>query len=82
MATKAKSTTKKPFKMPAGHLITREVCEMFGVKPMTIFLWRRGTPTRTPMPFHSHPKGDRHLVTFKPAEIKKWAKANGVSLAS
>ena len=82
-----KTTTKitkpaKPITIPKGALSTRDLASRACVDPMTISLWRGGTPTRTPLPFHTIPRGKQHLVYFKEGEVKAWANKNGVSIAA
>lgn len=56
-----------------------QVASMFGVTPVTIFNWRKGTRTLSPMPTVA-PKSDdkRQAVGFALKDLKTWAKKHGL----
>lgn len=62
--------------MASQKLTTKDLTDVFGVTPMTIFNWRRGTPTREPLPAEN--EGRR--VFYRPARLKAWAKRHGIPL--
>lgn len=59
-------------------LTTRQVCEMLGVTHMTVWQYRRGTPTKSALP---HSMEGRN-VYFESKEIAAWAKKNSVAIAT
>lgn len=56
--------TMKPKTLTNQNLIT-----LFGVTGMTIYNWRRGTPTKAPLP-----------CPATPVEARAWAKRHGVPM--
>jgi len=62
------------------RITTVELCKMFGVTHATVHLWRKDISKigRTPVPFHTEPRGARHRVYFLLQEVTKWAKTNHV----
>lgn len=72
----------KPVTIPKGAITTADLATRACVDPVTVSLWRAGSPKRTPLPFHTIPRGKQHLVYFKEGEVKAWAKKNGVSIAA
>lgn len=61
--------------MAAPKLTTKDMQDAFGVTPMTIFNWRKGTPTREPLPCEV--KG--RSVLYPVARVKAWAKRHGIT---
>lgn len=63
-------------------LTTAQAMRVLGVSDMTLWLWRKGTPTKTPLPFHDDNEGGgRPMIHYRASEITAWAKKNGVELA-
>ncbi|MNK65503.1 hypothetical protein D3C87_848000 [compost metagenome] len=60
----------------AMRLTTKDVEDAFGVTPMTVYNWRKGTPTREPLP--AEVEGRR--VFYRAARLKAWAKRHGIPL--
>lgn len=58
------------------RLTTKDLTRAFGVTPMTITNWRKGTPTRTALP--AIIKGRN--VVYSAAQVEKWAQRNEVLL--
>lgn len=68
-------------KLKRNELTVRQVQKLFGVTLMTVTNWRAGKNGRTPLPFHTKPRGEqRHLVFFKQGEVTKWARRNGIEM--
>ena len=61
-----------------GGLTVKDLQELFGVEPMTLWYWRRGSKKKSKLPSHSVPKGERHGVRFNLKEILEWAQDNKV----
>lgn len=63
------------------ELKTPEVARLFNRSPMTIFLWRQGTPQHPePLPCKVRvSEGGRSEVTYQSHLLKAWAKRNGLS---
>lgn len=57
-------------------LTTKQVCEMLGVTPMTVWQYRRGTPTKSPLPYNL----DGRNVIFDSKQTADWAKQNSVPI--
>lgn len=62
----------------AKTLNTQNLIKLFDVSGMTIHTWRKGTPTRTPLP--SLKEGN--AVRFVVAEVKAWAKKHGIYMTT
>lgn len=60
----------------ATRLTTKDLLAAFGVTPMTIANWRKGTPTRTPLPSEKQGRS----VNYRRDRIERWADKNGVPL--
>lgn len=54
----------------------QDVCEVYGVTPMTVHLWRRDR--NPPMPAVVIPGVKRPAVRFVESEVRAWAKAQGI----
>lgn len=66
----------------ATKLTTSHLTKMFDVTPMTIYLWRKGTSTRPPLPVIKPGKQDRpNAIRFDPVKVEKWASKAGVEIA-
>lgn len=69
----AKASTHEP------RLTIKQACEAFGVTSMTLFMWRKGTPTRTPLPVEIDNKHAIKPRVFVPvASAKAWARNHGL----
>lgn len=62
------------------QLTAKQVCQVFGISNMTLWSWRQGTRTLTPMPVATPSKATegRATLRFNAAGIKAWAKKHGV----
>lgn len=60
-------------------LTTKDLQAGFSVGHMTIFNWRKGSPTKAALPAHTDAAG---RVTFKPAEVKAWARKHGLEFTA
>ena len=60
-------------------LTTKDLQAGFSVGHMTIFNWRKGSPTKAPLPSNTDSAG---RVTFKAAEVKSWAKKHGLEFTA
>ncbi|UNA00841.1 DNA-binding protein [Edwardsiella phage vB_EpM_ZHS] len=58
-------------------ITTKAVQQAFNVSHMTIHAWRKGGPNKEPLPVVS---SDSRAVLFKPAEVKRWAKAHKIEI--
>lgn len=61
--------------MKTQKLTTRHLMAAFAVSHMSIHAWRRGSASRSPLPTV---KTEGREVLFSKAEVKAWAKAEGV----
>lgn len=61
-------------------LNAKQVRTAFGISPVTLFLWRKGTEKRAPLPCKQVWQGAAARVGFKQAELEKWAKKHGVEI--
>lgn len=62
-------------------LNTAHLTKMFDVTPMTIYLWRKGSASRPPLPVTKPTKTQRpNAVLFDPAKVEKWASKVGVPI--
>lgn len=60
--------------MSANRLTIKQAAEAFGVTVMTIFMWRKGTPTRTPLPVEiDNPDAIKPRVFVPVTSARKWA---------
>lgn len=70
--------------MSADRLTIAQAREVFAVTQMTLFLWRQGTTTRTPLPVEK-PRvklGEREgAVLMDPEKLVKWANKHDVAIA-
>lgn len=62
------------------ELDNKAILAAFGITVMTLYNWRGGKNGRTPLPFHTRPKGSRHSCYYLLSEVKSWAKANNVKM--
>lgn len=62
--------------MSAKKLTTKDLTRAFGVTGMTITNWRKGTPTRKPLPFRT--KG--RAVQYDAAKVARWASQHEMPL--
>jgi len=60
-------------------LTTWHLQRLFDVSAMTIYNWRQGTVTKTPLPCEVDASGHVHYWL---AEVKVWARKNAVPLAA
>ncbi len=58
------------------QLTTRDLKVGFGVGHMAIYNYRKGTPTKKPLPFK---KDDKGHVTFPSSKVIAWAEKHGVA---
>lgn len=58
-------------------LTTRHLERAFGVTSMTIYLWRKGTPTKAKLPVV---ETSNKRVFYSPAKVEAWAKKNEVAV--
>jgi hypothetical protein len=58
-------------------ITTKAVQQAFDVSHMTIHAWRKGSPSKEPLPVV---ETDSRAVLFKPAEVKRWAKAHKIDI--
>lgn len=64
-----------------AKLTTSHLTKMFDVTPMTIYLWRKGTASRPPLPVVKPGKADRpNAIRFDPSKVEKWASKVGVPI--
>jgi len=61
-------------------LNAKQVRVAFGISPVTLFLWRKGTEKRAPLPCKTVHLFGATRVGFKQAELEKWAKKHGVEI--
>lgn len=61
----------------AQTLTVKELQTVFGVGGMTIYNWRQGSARKDPLPCEVD---DSRRVSFKVAEVRTWAKSNGVEM--
>lgn len=61
-------------------LNAKQVRTAFGISQVTLYLWRKGTEKRAPLPHKQVFQGGATRVTFKQAELEKWAKKHGVAV--
>jgi hypothetical protein len=59
-------------------LSVKEMSELFGVEPMTIWYWRKNAKTKNKLPVLQVKKGERHNVRFRLEDVVKWADENQV----
>ena len=62
------------------NVTINELARAFGVSTMTLYLWRRGTPTKDAMPHHTEQVGGSNRVTFRRGEVRAWARKHGLAL--
>lgn len=63
---------------------TRQVCDLLGKTPMTVFNYRNGVgrALKTSLPYYTSPRGtQRQSIFYKFDEVVRWAKKNGIMLA-
>jgi transposase len=62
------------------NLTVQEVMQLAQVSHVTVYTWRKGTPTKGVLPWvhGSRPRS----VEFEPKALKSWAATNGVQLAA
>lgn len=63
----------------AQKLTLKQTAAVFGVTLMCLSTWRKGTPTKDPLPVVQK-RGSR-FVEVPVSKLKKWAVSNDVSLA-
>lgn len=62
------------------EMTVSQVAAGFGVSTMTLYLWRRGTPTKEMIPHYIEPVGVAgKRITFDLAEVKEWARQNSLA---
>ena len=62
---------------PLKHLTTRHMERAFGVSMMTLYLWRKGTPTIRPLPTVA---SEGREVLYAPRAVERWARDNGMTI--
>ena len=58
-------------------LTTPQLMQAFGVSHVTLLNWRKGTPTKAPLPTVEGVQG----VQFSPSAVKDWAKTHGLKMS-
>jgi len=58
-------------------ITTKAIQQAFAVSHMTVHAWRKGTPSKDPLPVIETGTRD---VLFKPADVKRWAKAHKIDI--
>lgn len=61
-------------------LNAKQVRTAFGISQVTLYLWRKGTEKRAPLPCKAIMQGGASRVGFKQADLEKWAKKHGVAV--
>ena len=61
-------------------LNAKQVRTAFGISPVTLFLWRKGSDKRPALPCKQIMQGGATRVAFKQADLEKWAKKHGVDI--
>ncbi len=61
-----------------NSITIKDTMQVFGVSHMALFLWRRGTPTKTALPTVKI-EGSRE-VRFAPPVLKRWAREHDVPI--
>lgn len=69
-----------PKKANTPPLTIGQAAAVFGVSTMAIFVWRRGTTTREPLPT-CHNEEDSRFPRFKVSDLRRYAKAYGLKFA-
>lgn len=60
---------------------THQAAAVFGVTPMTLANWRKGSPQRTKLPTTTPPNGSNpNSVWYKVSDLKAWSKKNGIAM--
>ncbi len=63
-----------------NYLTIKDVMAKYGVTHMTVYLWRKGSAKRNPLPTVSAKKLERPTdVAFDPAVLEKWATKYGIT---
>ncbi len=69
--------------MSQARISNAQFQTMFGITHMTAYLWRKGTPTRSPVPVEK-PRaklGERpNGVLFDPERVMAWAQKHGIQV--
>lgn len=61
-------------------LNAKQVRTAFGISQVTLYLWRKGTEKRAPLPCKEVMQGAAARVGFKQADLEKWAKKHAVAI--
>lgn len=61
-------------------LNAKQVRTAFGISQVTLYLWRKGTEKRAPLPCKEVVQGAAARVGFKQADLEKWAKKHAVAI--
>jgi hypothetical protein len=64
----------------SNQLTINQVAAAFGVSTMTLYLWRRGTPTKEPLPCTEVEGKGAVRVGFRLPAIRAWAKRHRLAL--
>lgn len=64
--------------MQGNKLSINDLARGFKVSTVSLHLWRKGTPTKEPLPHEIIKVGGQRRVTFGIAETKRWAKTHGL----
>lgn len=60
-------------------LRTADLIQGFGVTNLTLLTWRKGTPTKEPLPVQvDSTAGGRNTVSYNEAKVRAWAKKHGL----
>lgn len=62
------------------QLTTKDLERVFGVTAMTLYLWRRGTATRSKLRTAPKKRGERSVAYYE-EDVIAWAKRHDVPLA-
>lgn len=66
----------------AKSLTIKQALVAFGVAHMTLHNWRKGSPTKEPLPFEvDNPEAVKPRVSFKLSTTKAWARKHKIEFA-
>ena len=64
--------------MQGNKLSINDLARGFNVSTVSLHLWRKGTPTKEPLPHEVVTIGGQRRVAFGVAATKAWAKKHGL----
>lgn len=64
--------------MQGNKLSINDLARGFKVSTVSLHLWRKGTPTKAPLPHEVVTIGGQRRVAFNVAATKAWAKKHGL----